>query len=243
MSPLLTLLFALGLLALAALCGAGSWRRASPGQLGSVLAGLLVLAVALLALDRLAGGSLAWRMAQQLLLILVAAPLLVLGWPLPARALWHRLNRPAFIWVLTTALLWTWHVPAFYDAAARDGGLRALEQLSFLVLGALFWWAVLRPPGRSGFARGAAATVYLLAAALQSSLMGALLTFARAPLYPGYARRALAQGHDPLADQQLAGLLMWMPMDVVFVAFASVFFVRWLATEERRQLTRDSQRP
>lgn len=265
---------ALGLTALALLYAGGLarlWRRAGPGRGVSVaraaafFAGLLVLAAALLALDHLADESFAWHMVQHLLLVMVAAPLLVLGWPLYVlgwtlplgwrrgvarawnraplwRAVWKGLNRPVLAWLLATGVFWAWHAPPLFDAAARDGRLHALEHLSFLATSALFWWVVLRPAGRRALSRGAA-VLYLFAAALQASLLGALLTFARAPLYPDYTHKALAAGHDPLADQQLAGLVMWVPMDVVFLAFASVVFLRWLAGEEEAQRAREGLSP
>ncbi|GAA5534186.1 cytochrome c oxidase assembly protein [Deinococcus aluminii] len=255
----LTLLYALGLAVL--------WRRAGVGRgvamwrTVAFFAGIAVLAVALLGLDGQADESFTWHMVQHLLLITLAAPLLVLGTPLYVLAwaaplawrrafahLWNRrpalrravgwLTHPVVVWVLATAVFWAWHVPAFYEAAVRNPGLHALEHLSFLLTNALFWWALLQPPGRRALARGAA-VVSLFGAALQGSLLGVLLAFARTPLYPDYAQKALAEGRNPLADQQLAGLVMWVPSGVVYVALAAVFFVQWLRDEERAQRNRE----
>lgn len=265
---------ALGLLALALAYALGLrilWRRAGVGGGVAVwralafAGGVLALALALLTLDPRADGSLAWHMLQHMLLIVVAAPLLVLGtplyvlgWTLPlgtrraaARA-WNRspglpilgrgLTHPVLVWVLATAVFWGWHVPRLYEAAADNGALHALEHLSFLGSSGLFWWALLQPQGRRTLARGAG-VVYLFMTVLQGSLMGALLVFSRAPLYPEYAAHAVAEGRSPLADQQLAGLVMWVPFDVVYLALAGAFFVQWWRDEEAAQRRRDPSVP
>lgn len=244
------------------------WRRAGTGRGVPVwralafAAGLQVLGAALLGLDHAAHDSFAWHMAQHLLLILGAAPLLVLGAPLyvalwaaplrwrragaqawarrPAlRAAWRRLTHPVAVWVLATAVFWGWHVPTLYEAAADNSALHALEHLGFLVTNGLFWWALLAPHGRRRLSPGAG-VVFLFTTALQGSLLGALLTFARTPLYPGYAQRALARGQGALADQQLAGLVMWVPSGVVYVALSALFFIQWLRDEEGAQRLREA---
>ena len=259
-----------GLIALPALYGLGLWRLWRRSGVGggvaiwraeAFFAGALVLALALTSLDELADSAFAWHMFQHLLLISVTAPLLVLGsplyvlaWTLPLRwrraaarswnasgwrallaALWH----PLTVWVLATGVFWLWHVPRLYDAAVKDERLHALEHLSFLASSAAFWWVVFQPQGRRALNRGAS-VVYLFAAALQGSLLGALLTFARAPLYPVYMQSASLTGRDALADQQLAGLVMWVPSGVLYVSLAAVFFVQWLRDEEREQRRRET---
>lgn len=245
------------------------WRRAGIGRgvpvwrALSYFTGAEVLTYALTALDGRADAFFAWHMVQHLLLITVAAPLLVLGTPLyvlawvlplslrrrlarawhgapPLRAAWASLSHPVTVWVLATVVFWAWHVPAFYEAAVRDNRLHALEHLSFVVTAAMFWWAALQPQGRRSLSLGAG-VVYLFVTALQGSLLGALLVFARNPLYAGYAGRALALGRDPLADQQLAGLVMWVPSGVVYLSLAAAFFVRWLRDEEQGQRAREAR--
>ncbi len=255
------LLYAWGLYAL--------WRRAGVGRGVPVwralayFAGVEVLTFALTVLDGRADTFFAWHMVQHLLLITVAAPLLVLGtplyvlaWVLPLawrrraarawhrapvlRSLWAWLGHPVTVWLLATVVFWAWHVPPFYEAAVRDDRLHALEHLSFVVTAALFWWVALQPQGRRSLSLGVG-VVYLFVTALQGSLLGALLVFARAPLYAGYAGRALAGGRDPLTDQQLAGLVMWIPSGVVYLSLAAVFFVRWLRDEEQGQRAREGR--
>jgi putative membrane protein len=247
------------------------WRRAGVGRgmpawrAGAYFTGVLVLAVALVALDARADQAFAWHMLQHLLLLVVAAPLLVLGSPLYVLAWlfpagWRRtaarhwnamptvrragaaLAHPVTVWVTATAVLWLWHVPRLYEAAVADGRLHGLEHLSFVATSAAFWWAVLQPQGRRVLGWGAG-VVYLFVTALQGSLLGALIVFARTPLYPHYAAAAVAGGRDPLADQQLAGLTMWVPGGVVYVALAAAFFVQWWREEERFQRGREATRP
>ncbi|GGO26508.1 cytochrome c oxidase assembly protein [Deinococcus humi] len=253
-------LYALGLWRLWGRAGLG--HGVSVGHAASFAIGLAVLTVALMALDPLADASFAWHMLQHLMLIMVSAPLLVLGSPLFVLGwafplVWRRavahgwnargglraaglaLTHPVTVWIVATAVFWLWHVPRLYEAAVADERLHALEHFCFLATSAAFWWAVLQPQGRRRLGRGAS-VVYLFVTALQGSLLGALITFARTPLYPQYAAGALARGHDPLTDQQLAGLIMWVPSGVVYVTLAAVFFVQWWREEERFQRGRDA---
>jgi cytochrome c2 len=137
--------------------------------------------------------------------------------------------------VLSVAALVLWHLPGPYRLALADERIHALEHLSFLTAGFLFWWVVLRPDGYRRLAPGAG-VLYVFTAGLPASLLGALLTFAGHPLYAGQSAAAPAWGLTALGDQQLAGLLMWMPGGLVYLAAAAVFFVAWLRQEERRAL-------
>ena len=241
-----------GLAAAAAGYGRG-WRRlrrgrrpASGRRAAAFGAGLAVVAVALLPpLDALAGTLFAAHMAQHMLLVMVAAPLLVLGAPgLPlAVALtpaWRRrlarlrrhaavasarrlLTRPAVAWGVHVAALWAWHLPGPYQAALASAPLHAAEHACFLGTAVVFWWVVLSAESRRRLAPGFA-MLYLFAAALQGSALGAVLTFAPVPLYPLQT--------SSLADQQLAGLVMWVPADLVYLGTAGVLFMRWLASLE-----------
>jgi putative membrane protein len=194
-------------------------------------------------------------MVQHLILMLVAAPLLVLGevplallWALPRpwrRALglalrapalygaWRALSSPICAWLLFTAALWVWHAPALYEAALRDEAVHALEHLGFLGTALLFWWALLRQGG-SGAARSWRALPYLFATLIQSGLLGALMTFAAQPWYPAYAPLVPPWGLTPLQDQQLAGLIMWIPGGALFTLLTIGYFAAWLRALEQR---------
>jgi putative membrane protein len=125
------------------------------------------------------------------------------------RRAWRYLTLPLFAWALYAASLWLWHMPRFYEAAAGDELVHTLEHLSFLASALVLWWAALLSARTS--ALGAAAGIFLLfTTGLQDGLLGALLAFAPRPLYASYVESGHLLGLDPLADQQLAGVIMWI---------------------------------
>lgn len=230
------------------------WRRAGIGrgvlgwQAGAFAAGWLALVAALVSpLDSLGTRLFSAHMVQHEVLMLVAAPLLVLGRPLAAwtwafpPGLRHRLGRAtrwpllALAWAALTAsvsawslhalALWAWHVPALFEAALHSEGLHIFQHASFLGTALLFWWAVLGPAGpRRGFA-----IAYLFTTMMHTGALGALLTFAPTPWYPSYAATAGAFGLDPLADQQLGGLVMWVPGGLAYLVAGLAMMARMLA--------------
>jgi putative membrane protein len=228
-----------GVAILGALYARGAWRLgASPRHAASIprwrfvsfLGGAVAVAVALLPpIDHLAETSLAAHMLQHLLLVAAGAPLMALGRPLtvlvmagaPVRAVVRRagplvrelLARPIAVWVGHTTMLWLWHVPLFYMAALADPLLHALEHLTLLGAGLLFWLVVAEPGVHARFGSVAAAG-YLFAAAMQCGTLGALMTLSTTPWYP----EAASAASDPLVDQQLAGVLMWVPATLVYLA-------------------------
>jgi cytochrome c oxidase assembly factor CtaG len=195
---------------------------------------MAIAAVALFGpLDTLAERSSAWHMGQHMLLIVVVAPLAVLGRPLPqwrallgtsADALWRRLHRfsryPMQAALLHAAALWFWHAPGPYIAAVQHPAWHVLEHASFLFSGWLFWWSVLRP-SRAGVLPAALAMLFTV---MHTGLLGALLSFATVPLYHS--------GSAALADQQLAGLVMWIPGGLIYLLAAAWAAWRWLQAQE-----------
>lgn len=213
------------------------------GRTGALAAAGVVLAVALSpAAEGLAEARFSWHMLQHMALTLVAAPLLALARPLElglrllppsaARAA-VRAGRPlrrlppgalaVAAWTAAAVTLWTWHVPALYAAALRSPGLHALEHASLLLAGT-WWWSVL---AHSGTRRGIdplAALPYCFTTVLHVGALGALLAFSSTVLYVQPA------APDPLADQQLAGVLLWVPGGLLQLAPALVLLVRRLHT-------------
>jgi putative membrane protein len=192
-----------------------------------------------------ADASVAAHMIQHLVLILAAAPLLVLGDPvrvairmLPGRlrrsvarrAHLTRINRrhgralAIAAWIVHVVVLWAWHAPRLYEWAIASSAAHAVEHLSLLVTACAFWSAVYsgRLLGPGG------AVLYLFAAAGQGTVLGALLTFAEAPWYPTHAASFATWGLTPLEDQQVAGLIMWIPGGLVYTAVALVILARIL---------------
>jgi putative membrane protein len=217
---------------------------------------LVALGLALLSpLDALSGSLASAHMVQHLLLLLVAAPLLALsapssailrGSPLAlrrARGRWRRrlglthgnlgvLRHPAAVWLLSVGVVWFWHAAAPYDATLDNQLLHVLEHASFLVTAVLFWQVVV---GVRGAARvsGGLGVLLVFAMAMQSVFLSVLLTFARTPWYSGYAATTAPWGLDPLTDQRLAGVIMWIPAGVIYLVVALALLVTWIRATER----------
>jgi cytochrome c oxidase assembly factor CtaG len=217
--------------------------------------GWLVLAGALVSpLHEGGERSFTLHMTEHELLMLVAAPALVLArplaimlwaWPAGARQAlgriaarpavsycWHRATGPVVATLLQAAALWLWHAPVLFDLALADPAWHAAQHLSFLVSALLFWSAVV-PRGRTGAnaATRAVAALCLFATSIVSGALGALMAFSSSPWYAGYARIAMAPlGLSPAEDQQVAGLIMWVPGGLVH-ALAALAVARGLLRE------------
>ncbi len=219
---------------------AGVGRGLATWRVACFAGGVATLALALLSpIDGVASALFAVHMLQHMLLVVVAAPLLILGdvgtamlWALgiAARrgvgtwwrgqravpAIWNVLRRPLVAFTLHVAALWLWHVPTFYDAALRRESVHVAEHASFFLTALLFWYPIADAHPRRRFGVGVA-TLYLFAAALQCTMLGALITMARHAWYFGHYATTAAWGLTPLEDQQLAGLVMWIPAGLVYV--------------------------
>ncbi len=230
-----------------------SWRRGvrrlGPCRVVAFLSGLAVTAVVLSPPARdVAEGRLWLHMSQHMVLLVVSAPLLAAGSPgvpllllLPVRARgrvagWRwRLRKapvtsalwlPITAWVLSVAALWLWHLPGSFEAADSTKILHETEHLTLLATAWAFWWHVLRAGQRR--LTGVGGVLYVFAATLPMAALGAVLTFATQPLYPQQAAEAVESGYDPLVDQQLAGLVMWVPPEILYLLVSVVLFVGWL---------------
>jgi putative membrane protein len=128
--------------------------------------------------------------------------------------------------------LWIWHIPALYDATLNSDWIHAAQHLSFFLTAVLFWSA-LYGVGRSVMSYGAA-TFYVFGAAAQCSALGALLTFSSVLWYPAYATTTTRWGLTALQDQQLGGVIMWVPSSIVFIIIGLALFARWLSESDRR---------
>ncbi len=195
------------------------WRRAGVGRaigLKHVLAfcgAILVLLVALLSpLHHLAEERLWAHMVQHELLMVIAAPLLVAARPLVALrlALPKWLSDPLVAWIAHAAAIWLWHVPGIFEAAAHHEGLHFAQHTSFLVTALMFWWTV--------FARPGAGVASLFTTMLHTGALGALMALSNRSWYAGYA----------LEDQQLAGLVMWVPAGAAYPLAALLLLSRTL---------------
>ncbi len=258
LDPLITLPLILGLVLFLA-----GWlrlrKRAARGgarlgyRAGLFAIGWLVLAGALVSpLHRLGERSFAAHMLEHELLMLAAAPLLVLAEPLavliwalpatgrqtvgawsrarPVRWIWKSATDPVTATLVQASALWLWHTPALFDLALTSPGWHIAQHLSFLVSALLFWTAVL--PGRAR--NPGVAALCLFATSLVSGALGAMMAFAQSPWYVAYARLGMAPlGLSPLEDQQLAGMLMWVPGGLVHALAALAAMGQLLKTDPK----------
>ena len=260
----------LGLALVAALYARGLRGLVRRGRFGRVVKrrhvayfalGLLAVLAALTSpLDTLDERLFTLHMAQHMVLLMVAPPLLLLGKPVQVlllgaprelartlarahhrtpwlRGLTRRLTAPLTAWLFYNAGLLLWHLPALYDATLRSDGVHLLEHLYFLGTGLLFWWVIIEPmPGPSRLHPGLR-LVYVWAAAIPNALLGMIFATKDTLVYPFYARQQLLWGIAPIDDQHLAGLVMALPGDLIEFVVGAVLFFAMMTPDENTLLT------
>jgi cytochrome c oxidase assembly factor CtaG len=246
--------------AVAYLGAAGIVDRAHPAtpvpkwRIAAWLAGLAVIAVALVsAVDVYADSLFSVHMVQHMLLAMVAPPLLAIGAPvtlalrvapstvrrsvllpiLHARLV-KAISWPPVSWTLFAGVMWITHFSPLFNAALENDGLHHLEHLLYLAAGLLYWWPVigadpirwrLRPIGRM---------VYLGAQMPFNTAVGLAIYFAPAVLYPHYLTLSRTWGPDPFTDQQVAGIAMWGVGDVILLGALVLAIAAWLRADEKQ---------
>lgn len=233
---------------------AGAGRGARPMQVACFAAGWLLMAAALVTPLHDLSRRLFWaHMVEHEMIMALAAPLLVLArplgpmlWALPAgwrgpvgrlprtpgfRPVWRFLTRPVVATVLHGLAIWIWHVPPFFAAALATEWLHWAQHLSFLATALLFWWSILEDRGRE-HGRGAA-VLLLFVTSVHTSILGVLLVFSPRVWIPAQVLAAPDWGLRPLEDQQLAGLVMWVPGGIVYVVAALALAGAWIAASGR----------
>ena len=194
------------------------------------------------------------HMTQHEILMLISAPLLVWSRPLvpmlwalpermrssvatlgrsrPLRRIWIALSAPIVVWLLHAAALWLWHLPSLFVATLRSQPVHAAQHISFLGTALLFWWALLnRHPGHLSYG---GAVVYVFTTAIHTSVLGALLTFGQHAWYAPYAATAPLWHLTALEDQQLGGLIMWVPAGSLLAAIGLFLLQQWINESQRR---------
>jgi putative membrane protein len=253
LDPILTL--PLGILLTVYLAGwmRLSERASSPIRPGFFLAGWAVLALSLTSPLHEAGErSFTMHMIEHELIMLVstlllassnAGGVLVWGlpgkfrrslagnWKMPLQRLWRRLTEPVTATVVQGAVMWAWHAPPLFDRALDSFAWHVAQHASFFASSLLFWWAMLHPRGRgSGYGVSAAC---LFVTSLIGGALGALMSFSSSPWYADYAAMGMTGiGLDPVDDQRLAGLIMWIPGGLVHGTAALALAYRWLKASE-----------
>lgn len=193
------------------------------------------------------------HMIQHELLVAVAAPLLVMSrpfvravWALPDRArhlvvtfsrlrsvhrTWELLCHPTIAWALHAAALWLWHLPGLYERTLGSDLAHGVQHASFLGTALLFWWSLVRVRVRRGIG-----VVSLFTTTVHTGALGALIALAPSPWYAKYGETSAAWGLTALEDQQLAGIIMWMPAALVYTAAALWLASGWLAQPRHRDV-------
>jgi putative membrane protein len=185
---------------------------------------LIMLVATLLLASSNTGGVLAWGLPKALRLSLGGS------WKSPLQSLWKRLTEPITATAIQGVVMWVWHAPALFDRALESSGWHIAQHASFFISSLLFWWAMLHPRARGGYGVSAAC---LFVTSLIGGALGALMSFSQSPWYADYAAMGMTGiGLDPVADQQLAGLLMWIPGGLVHGIAALALFYRWLKSAE-----------
>jgi cytochrome c oxidase assembly factor CtaG len=186
---------------------------------------LIMLVATLLLAASGAGGVLAWGLPRPLRLSLAG------GWTSPLQRLWRMLTEPVTATVVQGAVMWLWHAPPLFDRALESSGWHIAQHASFFVSALLFWWAMLHPRGRgSGYGVSAAC---LFVTSMIGGALGALMSLSSSPWYADYAAMGVSGiGLDPVDDQRLAGLIMWIPGGLVHAVAALVLSYKWLKASE-----------
>ncbi|RAQ96789.1 cytochrome c oxidase assembly protein [Thermogemmatispora tikiterensis] len=222
-----------------------------PSRVIVFLLGVVIIFLALVSpLDELGDDYLfSAHMVQHLLITLVAPPMMlwgIPGWlltPLLRNRLLFRLARvltlPVVTFFLFNADIFLWHAPPLYDATLENEGIHVLEHVTFIAFSFLFWWPVLSPlEGELGPLPLPGQVLYLFLSGMPMVLLGAGLTFVP-PLYAPYLAAPRIWGISAATDQQLGGLIMWVPANILVIVLMSVLFIRWMLEQERRQEERE----
>jgi len=226
-------------------------------RIGAFLGGMLTLIVALISpLDALAEHLFSAHMAQHMLLMVIAPPLFVCSrpimtvlWAFPLvkrkalgawwnsaarlKSIYDVITTPWGSWALASVTLWIWHIPNLYDWALANEYIHAMEHFCFFLTSLLYWRPVITPHHQR---QQGVAMVSVITFALHSSFLGALLTFASRPLY--YHHSSSDSVLTPLEDQQIAGLIMWIPTNLIYLAVISWLFIAWLEKTEHAAIRR-----
>lgn len=234
--------------------GAAHGRPARRRRAVGFAAGWLTLVMALVSPVHAAAEALfSMHMVQHEMLMVVAAPVLVLArplvpilWALPApwrrrvgrifhrgalRGGWAVLTSIPIAWALHAVAIWMWHLPALYDQTLTSSAAHAAQHASFFATAMLFWWSITRARGAR-----AAGVLALFTTAVHTGALGALIALSRTPWYPRYGEASRAWGLTALEDQQLAGLIMWMPATIAYVAGALWLAAGWLREPRARDV-------
>jgi putative membrane protein len=182
------------------------------------------------------------HMVQHLLLTLLLPPLLIAGtpgWmlrplirPRAVRAVASFVTRPLMCFVIFNVVFAAWHLPIFYNAAMANHNLHIVEHLMFMAAAVLMWWPLTSPLPELPRLSYPGQMLYCFLLTLPMSVIAIYISMADHVLYPAYASAPRVLPLTPLGDQQLGGLIMWIPGGLIFYGIMSVVFFKWVARGE-----------
>ncbi len=182
------------------------------------------------------------HMVQHLLLTMLLPPLLLAGTPgwmlrplirnRHVRAVAQFVTRPIMCFAIFNLTIIFWHLPFFYNAAMANHNIHILEHLMFMAAAVLMWWPFLSPLPELPRLAYPGQMLYCFLTTLPMSVVAVYISMADHILYPAYASAPRLWGLSPMVDQQIGGLIMWIPGSTVFYAIMTVVFFKWVARGE-----------
>ncbi len=222
-------------------------------QISAFLVGIFIMFLALVSpLDELGDSYLfSAHMVQHLCLTIIGPPLLLLGIPgwllkplLRSRVIFliaRILTYPAIAFFLYNADFWLWHAPPLYNATLENQSIHIFEHITFIVFGVINWWPIFSPleEGLPRLSIGGQ-ILYLFLSGMPTVALGAGLTFLP-PLYAPYLSAPRIWGISPALDQQLGGLIMWIPGNLFYIIIVSILFIRWMQMQDAQQRSHEAK--
>lgn len=229
--------------------GARRSRGITRRQMFGFWGGTAMLLLALVSpIDAMGDVLFSGHMAQHEILMLLAAPLFVLARPIPAllwglpftarralgqaakaplvRGVWRSVTQPLHAWWIHAAVLWIWHAPALFMATLRNDAIHTAQHFCFFGSALCFWWALFQTHHRAQYGAG---VFYIFTTAIHTGILGALMIFSPRVIYTIYEPTTPAWGLTGLEDQQIGGLIMWVPAGIVYMTAGLGLFYAWMA--------------
>ena len=177
------------------------------------------------------------HMVQHLVLTLLVPPLLIAGTPgamlrptlryRPVRAIAERITRPLMCFLIFNVTMAAWHLPPMYNTAMALHWVHIIQHLMFMSVAVLMWWPLMSPLPELPRLSYPGQVLYCFLLGIPMSIVAISITYARDNLYPAYASAPRMWGIDPLEDQLIGGLIMWIPGGVFFIIVMSIVFYKW----------------
>jgi len=222
------------------------------GQTIAFLSGVLIMFLALVSpLDELGDSYLfSAHMLQHLCLTILGPPLLLIGTPewmvkpvLSNKVVFHVakvLTYPVVAFVLFNVDFFLWHAPLLYNATLENQSIHIFEHITFIFFSLCYWWPIFSPSKDLPPLSFGGQILYLFLSGMPSVLLGAGLTFS-SPLYAPYIAAPRIWGISAATDQQLGGLIMWVPVSIFYIVIMSVLFIRWMLQQEAKQQAKERE--